>query len=137
VSQSTMSPMPSTQGRPRGLLIASILCWLEGLLIAFSGALGALEDFGSRAALFDLGWCVVALALCVAGYMLRRARRRGGAIAVLGAGLFSVALLDELRRGTLRDAPTTVALLALNILIVTLVGRNWRRLRPWGGHVGA
>jgi hypothetical protein len=105
--------------------------------MAFSGALEALADFGSRAALFDLGWCVVALALCVAGYMLRQARRRGGAIAVLGAGLFSVALLDELRGGPLRDAPARVALLALNIVIVTLVGRNWRQLRPSRGHVGA
>ena len=138
MSQSAMPPISSApQRRPRGLLIASALCWLDGLLMAFSGALGSLEDFGSTAALFDLAGCVLALALCVAGYMLRHARRTGGWIAVLGAGLFSVVWLDYLRGGRLQDAPVPLAALALNIAIVALVGWNSRQLRASRGHVGA
>jgi hypothetical protein len=142
VSQSTVPPISAApQGRPRSLFIASVLCWLEGLLFAFGSAWDALENFGRPAALVGLAVFVVALALCVAGYMLRQARRTGGSIAVLGAGLLSLGLLNDLlhdlRLGALQDAPVTVGVLALNIAIVALVGRNWRQLRPPRGHVGA
>ena len=132
IPQPPSSPPP----RPQGLLIASTLCWLWGVLMAFSGVALlipaiAMRGIGSGPALFALGFCILAIAYCVAGYLVRQLRLIGGWIAVITAGLLSVL---QLVGGATRAVGVG---LVVNLAIVALVVINWRYLRPFSGQVGA
>ena len=131
-SQPSFTPPP----RPQGLLVASTLCWLWGILMGLSGiaflipALG-MQVLGGAAIVFGLGFCVLGGAYCVAGYLVRQMRLIGGWIAVVIAGLLS---LLQLVGGATRAAGVG---LIMNLAIVVLVVMNWRHLRPSSRQVGA
>ena len=91
----------------------------------------AMRGIGSRPALFALGLCTLAIAYCVAGYLVRKLRLIGGWIAVITGGLLSVL---QLVGGAARAAGVG---LVVNLAIVALVVMNWRYLRPSSGQVGA
>jgi len=91
----------------------------------------AMRGIGSGPALFALGFCILAVAYCAAGYLVRKLRLIGGWIAVITAGLLTVL---QLLGGATRAAGVG---LAVNVAIVALVVMNWRYLRPSSGQVGA
>ena len=127
---------PSSNPPSTGLLIASTLCWLWGVLVGVSGV-GLLNSWyevrkmGNGLLPFAVASCVLAVAYCVAGYMLRRARLAGGWIAIVAASLLS--MLQLFTTGT---GAVSIGLL-VNVAIITLVVINWRYLRASRSHVGA
>ena len=74
---------------------------------------------------------MLAIAYCLAGYLVRKTRLIGGWIAVVTAGLLT---LLQLVGGATRAAAVG---LVVNIAIVVLVVLNWRYLRASSGQVGA
>ena len=86
----------------------------------------AMRGIGSGPALFALAFCILAVAYCAAGYLVRKLRLIGGWIAVITAGLLSVL---QLLGGATRAAGVG---LVVNLAIVVLVLMNWRYLRPSG-----
>jgi hypothetical protein len=137
MSEPTGQERPSTPPRrPQGLLIASTLCWLWGILMALSGVAliipaVAVRGMASGPAFLALGFLVLAVAYCVAGYHVRKARLIGGWIAVVAAGLMSAL---QLGFGAMRTAAVG---LVVNVAIVALVVWNWRHLRASSGQVSA
>ena len=122
---------PTTRRLPSGLLVASTLAWLWGILFALSTlavAIPAIALHGlfSRSSLFVLVIAAVAAALCYAGYGLRRARRSAGVVAIV-VGAFLILLPLTYR------APITRIGIIVNILIVGLTVANWRHLSPPAG----
>jgi hypothetical protein len=91
----------------------------------------AVRGIGSRPAVGALGFCLLAVAYCVAGYLVRKMRLVGGWIAVATAGLLSALQLVD---GGTRAGGVN---LVVNLAIVVLVVVNWRYLRPSSGQVGA
>jgi uncharacterized membrane protein len=129
---------PGQNSPPRvasGLLIASTLAWLWGILFALSTlavAIPAIAHNGvfSRAALFVLFIASLAFALCYVGYGLRKARRSAGWVAI------AVGTLLILLPLTYR-APITRVGIIVNLVIVGLTFANWRHLSGAGGSAGA
>ena len=127
---------PSSNPPSTGLLIASTLCWLWGVIVGFSGVAllipaMAVRGMGGGPLMFGVAVCVLAVAYCVAGYMLRRARLVGGWIAIVAASLLS--MLQLLTTGA---RALSIGLL-VNVALITLVVINWRYLRAPRSHVGA
>src|SRR3989442_9508198 len=118
----TPSPAASAQ-RPQGLLIASTLCWIWGILAGLMGVAllvpaAARPKLGSGLAIFALASLVLGVVFCIAGYLVRKARLIGGWIAVVTAGLLSVLqLLTGARAGSVA--------LAVNLPIIAPVGWHW------------
>ena len=78
---------PSTE-----LLVASTLAWLAGvlnLLVVVAVGIPQIAMQGRLALLFIVD-AVLAIALCVAGYLLRKRRRTGGMLGVSITALFAV-----------------------------------------------
>jgi len=81
--------------RPKGLLIASILCWLYGIILGVFSIGFVISEIprDNPMAILGLVWLFPAIPYCLAGYWLRKGRRLGGWIAVLTAALLSAILL--------------------------------------------
>jgi len=131
-------PLTATRP-PTGILVASTLCWIWGILCTLSAvALGipAVAEPTLRAGI------VVAIVLllcgvvyCFAGFLIRRRSVVGGWIAIISAGLLSTLELLGLASGT-RNLGAAAGL-GINIAIVTVLLLNWRSLRVTDTHVGA
>ena len=118
----------------KGLLAASILCYLGGILIGGVTVWFVISETqrANPMAMLALVWLPLAAPYCLAGYLLRKGRRIGGWIAVLTAGLVSgVQLLSSSGAAILSPG------LLGNLAIIALVVRNWSHLRPSTQHVGA
>ncbi len=111
----------------RGLTIASALAWFWGLFFGMSGvALGmraiARNGVSSGQAAFHLLLTMLAVALCYAGFGLRRCERSAGSIAiVVGVVLVAMPLFVP--------APLMWVDAAVNLAIIVLTIANWRELR--------
>lgn len=126
--QTATAPAP----RPQGLLIASTLCWVWGILIGFSGVALVIpavagRDMGAGPVFLAVMFLPVAAAYCAAGYLVRKARLVGGWIAACTAGLMSALLFLGGIRGTQSVG------LAINLVIIVLVVSNRKHLRASGG----
>jgi hypothetical protein len=130
----------ASEPTPIGILVASALCWIWGLL---SGLIGIvllvpalrLHALGIRAIILTLRLFLAAVVYCATGYLVRKGHRAGGWFGVICASLVSASLLLGISRGSpsLRALPG----LAINLAILVLLAANWRRLRAMGARVGA
>ena len=118
------TPDVSTSARPSTkLLVASTLAWLAGILqILIAVAVGWPQiALHGRLPLLFLGEGLFGIALCVAGYLLRKRRRAGGIVATVALG---ATVLVHLATGTLLSAGTGITLLVLVLVLMT-----WGELR--------
>jgi len=127
--------LPSVR-MPIGLLVASTLSWVWGMLCAFAGLAFLLPvlrlKFGLAAIIFAFVFFVLAVLYSVAGYMIRRGRLIGGWIGVVTAGILSVL---QFIGGSNTLGP--LAGFALNLSIVLLLVLNWHHLHASIRQVGA
>lgn len=124
-----MTAADSPSRAPIGLLVASTLAWLWGILFALTGLAVAIPNaarhgFFSFLAL-SLFFAAPAFSLCYVGYGLRRARRSAGWVALAVGGL--LILLPFAYRATI-----TFVGFGVNLAIVGLTIRNWRHLAGSG-----
>ncbi len=136
-------PVTGPAPRARGVLAASILCWLAGTGTASFACAEFISEIqhNPMAGLIVVVYPVSAL-YCLAGYFLYKPSRVGGWLAVITAGLVSaVELLHVELLGfdspdvELLDSPELYLVLC-NLAVILLVVLNWRHLRP-SGEVGA
>ena len=85
---------------------------------------------GVGAAVFAAAFVLLAVAYCVAGFHIRKARVMGAWIGIVCAALVSVLQLLAPNR-------TAAVGLMVNLGIVLLLVLNWRYLRVSSGQVGA
>jgi lipopolysaccharide export LptBFGC system permease protein LptF len=108
---------PSTK-----LLIASTLAWVAGvlnLLVVVAVGIPQVALHGRLALLFVLD-AVLAIALCVAGYLLRKRRRTGGIMAVAITAFFTI---THLIMGTALSVGTGIMVITLLLVLAT-----WKEL---------
>ena len=124
ITRPMTTPDASASTRPSTkLLVASTLAWLAGVLqvlIAFAVGWPQIALHG-RLPLLILGEGLFGIALCVAGYLLRKRRRAGGIVATVALG---ATVLVHLATGTLLSAGTGITLLVLVLVLMT-----WGELR--------
>jgi hypothetical protein len=111
------APKPSTK-----LLIASTLAWLAGvlgLLVAIAVGIPQISLHGGLPLLIILDG-ILAIALCVAGYLLRKRRRIGG---ILAAGVFGLSGISHLLTHTLMTLG-----FGLTLITLLLVLSAWKEL---------
>ncbi|HYK82475.1 MAG TPA: hypothetical protein VEU55_04970 [Gemmatimonadales bacterium] len=107
------APHPSAPKPSTTLLVASTLAWVGGvlnLLVALAVGIPQVAMYGRLPLLFLLD-AVLALALCVAGYWLRKRRRKGGILATVVFGLSGASHLLSRTLMTVGFGITLVALL--------------------------
>lgn len=125
---------------PTGLLVASTLCWIWGIVCGFSGFALFLPvakmSLGSGAIIVALVFAVVAVDYCVAGYLIRKGRLAGGWIGLISAGIVAALQLFGIVGQRSISMGASVGL-AINVAIVLLVGLNWRHLSTSRARVGA
>lgn len=133
-SASTEPPVTAAAPRPKGLLAASILCWLAGTVIGVLVVSFVVSETrrANPMAMLALVWLPLAAPYCIAGYLLGKARRSGGSLAVLTAALVSAVQLVASSGGAILSPG-----LFGNLGIILLVVLNWRHLRPLTRQVGA
>jgi hypothetical protein len=115
--QPAAPPKPSTK-----LLIASTLAWLAGLLgflVVVAVGIPQIALHGGLPLLIALDG-LLAIALCVAGYLLRKRRKAGG---ILAAGVFGLSGVSHLLSHTLM----TVGF-GLTLITLLLVLSAWKEL---------
>ena len=134
---STSVPEPPLSERvPLGLLIASTLSWVWGVLCGFTALAFLLPMLrlmlGPTAIVFAFVFLSLAALYCFAGYLIRKGRLTGGWIGVITAGILAAL---QFIGGRNRLAP--LAGFALNLTIVLLLVLNWRHLHASSSQVGA
>ena len=115
--QPPVRPRPSTK-----LLLASTLAWLAGLLgflVVVAVGIPQIALHGGLPLLIALDGAL-AIALCVAGYLLRKRRKTGG---ILAAGVFGLSGVSHLLSHTL----VTVGF-GLTLITLLLVLSAWQEL---------
>jgi hypothetical protein len=140
MSTPSVEPLPGPR-TPIGLLVASTLCWIWGVLCGLGGLallIPALKipGLGVGAVFFALAFVVVGAVYCVAGYLIRRARLPGAWLALACAGIVSALELRgiaEIRSITLG----AIAGLVVNVAIVLLVALHWRHFHAAPTEAGA
>jgi hypothetical protein len=116
---------------PQGLKIASTLSWLMGVItLAIGLAIGIpAASTAGRGLLPAVGMAAAGLALCYAGYGLRKALPSGAIAAIAASGAYIVFQLV-----------TTGGKIALamwfHLAIIGLVASNWKHLRRGSSRVG-
>ena len=121
-----MSAQPSAPGAasppiPLGVRVASTLCWIVGALtILVNLAVGIPAISAGGSVLFVAVNLVAGAAVCLAAVLIRRQRRLGVLVMLLGWALPTVALLlrHQSARGSL-----------LLFLALVFAGANWKHLR--------
>ncbi len=126
-SAPTEPPVTAPVPRPKGLLVASIFCWVGGVLIGALVVSFVVSETrrANPMAMLALVWLPLAAPYCIAGYLLGRARRSGGSLAVLTAAVVSAVQLVSSGGGAILSPG-----LYGNVAIILLVVLNWRHLRP-------
>lgn len=108
---------------PRGVRIASTLCWIVGIvtiLMALAMGIPALSESGGSVLWLVIS-CAVGGAVCVAAILIRRQRQAGVLILVLAwATPYAIALAE---RQTPHGGPILV------IVALVLAASNWKHLR--------
>ncbi len=131
----TLEQPAMTVSRSTGLLVASILCWICGIVCMGNpldeslSALGVPGLEGNKPATvigYAIGYASLAGIYSVAGFLLRKRRITGGRIGVSTAGVVAGIPLFGLT-GDTENAPVTTALLVLNLAILLLLVFNWRQ----------
>lgn len=116
-------PQPAAPRKPSTkLLLASTLAWLAGLLgflVVVAVGIPQIALHGGLSLVFALDG-VLAIALCVAGYLLRKRRKTGG---ILAAGVFGLSGASHLISHTLM----TVGF-GLTLVTLLLVLSAWKEL---------
>src|SRR5215813_1597000 len=131
---STPVPESGVSARvPTGLLVASTLCWVWGIIGGLAG-LGLLipglaSALGRAGILLPFVFFLIAIVYGLAGYLIRKARVFGGWVGIIMAGLVGALELLGLTTGG-RPSVSALTGLLLNILIVALLSLNWRHLYP-------
>lgn len=131
----------TTPRRSTGLLVASRLCWIWGVICVTDPLGESLAELGAPtpeasfaiAMGYAIGYALLAAIYCLAGSLIRRGRTAGGWI---GVGIASIVAGVQLL-GFRGDTDLTVvgtASLALNVGILLLLVFNWRHLRPAPSH---
>ena len=131
---------PLTPTRPpTGILVASTLCWIWGIICTLSAlALGipaAAEPTLRVGMIVAIIFLLCGIVYCLAGFLIRRRSVVGGWIAIISAGLLSALELLGLASGT-RNLGAAAGL-GINIAIVAVLLLNWRSLRVTDSQVGA
>jgi hypothetical protein len=120
--------------RPTGVLVASTLCWIWGILGAI-GAIGLFVAASSVPGLAPLGTiaaavlAVLAVAYMVAGSLIRKGLAVGAWIGVITSGIVAVLQLLGLASGS-RLQLSAIMGCVLNLSIFVLIILNWRYFRP-------
>ena len=124
---------------PTGLLAASTLCWIWGIvcgIAAIGFGIAGLGVVGSAAVVIGILFVLLAVVYCVAGYSIRKRRLVGGWIGLISAVLLSSLQLLAVATGNHLTLSGAVGL-AINLSIVLLLVLNWRYLQSSGAQVGA
>ena len=119
------SAQPSAPGAaaqvPTGVRVASTLCWIVGILtILVNLAVGIPAISAGRNVLFVVVNLVAGGLVCVAAVLIRRQRRLGVLVMLLGWALPTVALVlsHQSARGSL-----------LLLAALVFAGANWKHFR--------
>ena len=119
----TPEPQAPSASKPSSkLLIASTLAWLAGLLgflVVVAVGIPQIALHGGIPILILLDG-VLAIALCVAGYLLRKRRRTGG---ILAAAVFGLSGVSHLLTHTLMTVGFGLTLITLLLVLST-----WKEL---------
>src|SRR5262245_46484498 len=140
MSAPVQSPLPTRP--PTGVLVASTLCWIWGVICSLSAlALGmpSIADPKLRVGLVivtAIVFLVCGVLYCVAGFLIRRRNPVGGWIAIISAGFLATLELTALATSGPRNLGA-VAGFAINLAIVLVLIFNWPLLRIPNPRVGA
>src|SRR6058998_2918209 len=124
-----LEPPATTESPSTGLLVASILCWICGIICMGNpldvalDALGVPGLQGDKPATiigYAIGYASLAVSYFVAGSLIRKGRITGGWIGVGTAAVVAGIQVFGLTTDT-ENAPATTALLALNVAILVLL----------------
>jgi hypothetical protein len=125
----------TTPRRSTGLLVASRLCWIWGVICVTDPLGESLAELGAPtpeasfaiAMGYAIGYALLAATYCLAGSLIRRGRTAGGWI---GVGIASIVAGVQLLgfRGDTEMTVVATASLALNLGILLLLVFNWRHL---------
>jgi len=113
----TSEPQAAPASKPSSkLLIASTLAWLAGLLGFLVFVAVGIPQLGLHGRLFFLILLdgILAIALCVAGYLLRKRRRTGG---ILAASVFGLSGISHLLTHTLMTVGFGITVIALLLVV--------------------
>jgi uncharacterized membrane protein (DUF2068 family) len=137
---STPVQPPTPTRPPTGVLVASTLCWIWGILCTLTAvALGipAIAEPTLRMGLIVAAvFLICGVIYCVAGFLIRRRNPVGGWIAIISAGVLSALELLALATTGPRNLGA-LATFGINITIVLVLIFNWRSLRVDSPQVGA
>lgn len=125
----------TTPRRSTGLLVASRLCWIWGVICVTDPLGESLAELGAPtpegsfviAMGYAIGYALLAAMYCLAGSLIRRGRTAGGWIGVGIASIVAGVQLLGFRGDTEMTVVGTVRL-ALNLGILLLLVFNWRHL---------
>ena len=139
-----LEPPVTTPSRSTGLLVASILCSICGIVCIGNPLNVALDALGLPGPQTDkpatiigyaIGYASLAVTYFVAGSLLRKQRIAGGWIGITSAGVVAAVQVLGLRTAT-ENTPATTVLLALNFGILVLLvfyRRQLGRVQPSAG----
>ena len=114
-------PDAATRRAPVGVRVASTLCWIVGILtILVNVAVGIPAISAGRSLVLVVVNLVAGAAVCVAAFLIRRQRRLGVLVMLLGWALPTVALLltHQSARGSF-----------LLFVALLFAGANWKHFR--------
>ena len=132
----SISEPPLSVRVPLGLLVASTLSWIWGILCGVTGLAFLFPilrlKLGLTAIVFALVFLALATLYCVAGYLIRKGQMTGGWIGAITAGILGAL---QFIAGSNSLAP--LAGFTLNLAIVLLLVLNWHHLHALSRQVGA
>ena len=139
-----LEPPVTTTSRSTGLLVASILCSVCGIICIGNPLNDALDALGVPGPQTDkpatiigyaIGYASLAVTYFIAGSLLRKKRIAGGWIGITSAAVVAAVQVLGLRTAT-ENTPATTVLLAMNLGILVLLvfyRRQLGRFQPPAG----